>query len=134
MEDFIDKIYEAETGPERTSGKAIMSYKMLVESKADLNKSKTKVKENIVSRKTYSKYNILDKKVISAKHQRGKISAMMLELLRRIHDNKEIKARNRMEQFVPDEDYAKKKKKRYASTQGGSFSMNEEVHLNKINK
>lgn len=108
-----------------------MSYKMLVENKSDLNKSKVKVKENMVSRQTYSKYNILDKKIISAKHQRGKINALILELLRRIHDNKEVKTRNRMEQFIPDEDNTKKKKKRYAATRGccGGVSMDEEVNL-----
>lgn len=94
-----------------------MSYKMLVENKSDLNKAKVKVNENMVSRLTFSKFNILDRKVLSAKHQRGKINAMMLELLRKIHDNKEVKARNRQEQLIPDEDHVKKKK-RYAPARG----------------
>lgn len=105
---------------------------MLVENKSDLNKNKVKVQERVISRQTYSKYNILDKKVLSAKHQRGKINTMILELLRRIHENKEVKARNRKEQFIPDEDYVKKKKRRYGPDRGccGGYTE-EEVTFNK---
>jgi hypothetical protein len=103
---------------------------MLVENKSDLNKTKIKVQEKMVSRPTFTKYNILDKKILSAKHQRSKINAMMLELLRRIHDNKEVKERNKMEQFIPDEDYVKKKKKA-VSTRAccGGVDYEEEVNL-----
>jgi len=103
---------------------------MLIENKSDLNKAKTKVQEKIVERSTYTKYNILDRKTLSAKHQRSKINAMMLELLRRIHDNKDVKERNKMEQFIPDEDYVKKKKKAtYTRACCGGVDYEEEVNL-----
>lgn len=102
---------------------------MLVENKADLNKGGTKVEETKIGRVNYTKYNLLDKKVISAKHQRSRINAMMLELLRRIHDNKDVKQRNKAEQFIPDEEYVKKKKKAAATRAccGGGGEIEEEI-------
>eukprot|EP00826_Nyctotherus_ovalis_P059007 TRINITY_DN816_c0_g1_i2.p2 TRINITY_DN816_c0_g1~~TRINITY_DN816_c0_g1_i2.p2 ORF type:complete len:115 (-),score=28.22 TRINITY_DN816_c0_g1_i2:139-483(-) len=102
---------------------------MLVENKSDLNKAGVKVEETKISRVNYAKYNLLDRKRISAKHQRSKINAMMLELLRRIHDNKDVKQRNKVEQFIIDEDYVKKKKKAAATRAccGGGGEVEEEI-------
>jgi len=110
--EFTERIYQAETGPERTSKNSILTYKMIVENKSDMNKAKKKIDDAKLNRGMFKPYNVVDRKLLSAKYERGKINQMMLELVRKIHDDKNVKTLNKAEQLIPDEakNNAKKKK------------------------
>ena len=89
------------------------------------------VVEHTLRRSVYSKYRI-QKVKLSAKYNRKAINDMFLDLVRRIHDDPEVKAFNQAEQLEPDTSKNEQKKKTHFAARtccGGGLPEEEEVRL-----
>ncbi len=84
-----------------------------------------------MTKAVYRKYKIDDKRVLSAKYNQKEINAMVLGLIRKIHDDPAVKMLNKAEQLEPDDTKNSKKKKRASSGRAccGGGNDEEEVQL-----